>query len=869
MRWLLRLLIRDDDRQAIESDLAELYELHRRQHGDRAAARWLRRQRRLYPLHLLEDRLTAVPGALRGLMSHFRRDIVYSARSLARTPTLAITIVLTIAVGLGATTGMISVVRAVLINPLSYSGADSLFWIYTDNPPFRFRFSVVDYRALEADHPAFSDVAAYQTTSVTVADGSGAERVTAKSVTGSYFPLLRQRPLLGRLFGPSDDNQGDQIAVLTSPYWQRRFGGDPAVVGRTISVDGSSYTIVGVLEPADGPLERGVAFFTAARWPPPKRKGPFFTMVLGRLRPDISHTAAVDTLRATNARLFPIWKSTYQDERATWGMQGLKERVLGDVGTTLIFVLAAVACVLLIACANAVNLLISRSLTRSRELAIRGALGASRGRLVQHLVAESAVLTIAATIVGFFVAAGAIELVTTNGGTFIPRIAEIRMSGPLLAWLGGLAALSGLVIFLGGLVPAIHTSRLGMDRVLRSATRSSTDGPAARRLRRALVSAQFALATPLIVAAALVLASLDRLNRVDVGADMDRLLTASVSLPSGLYPREEDRVAFWDRARARLAGLSGVESVAISGGLPPNNASNSNNFDLEDRPTPEGQNQPISTWVAVSPGFFKAVGLELERGRGRLLDERSLDDRVIVVDRAWADRFFPNEEVVGRRLKSGGCTSCPWTTVVGVVGNVKFTGLDEPGLGTVYMPFVDFPNGYVVLRAAADPVSLAPSLRQAMRELDPNLAVTDISTGDELVASSLIAPRYLGVLIGLFAVTALILSVVGIYGVMAYFVQQHTRDIGIRLALGGEPSAMRRLVVRQGLGLVATGVVAGIVMAFFTAQLLTTQLFGVSPTDPLTLVAVAVALVGVALVACLVPARRAARLDPAVILRES
>ncbi len=867
MRWLLRLLVRDADRRAIESELAELYELRRRQRGDGAAARWLRRQQLLYPLHLLVDRLRAVPGHARGVMSYLWRDIVYSARSLMRAPTLALTIVVTVAVGLGATTGMISVVRAVLINPLPYSAAESLFWIYTDNPPFKFRFSVVDYRALEVDHPAFSEVAAYQTSGVTVTDGTAAERVITKSVTGSYFPLLRQRPVLGRLFAPSDDNKGDQVAVLTAPYWQRRFGGDATVLGRTISVDGSSYTIVGVLEPTDGPLERGVAFFTAARWAPPKRKGPFFTMVLGRLRPDMSHSAAVDTLRATNARLFPIWKSTYQDEKATWGMQDLKERVLGDVGTTLVFVLAAVACVLLIACANAVNLLISRSLNRSRELAIRGALGASRGRLVQQLLAESAVLTSAAAVGGFFVAAGAVKLVTTYGATFIPRISEVRLSGPVLIWLAGLAALSGLIIFIGGLVPAIHTSRLGMDRVLRSATRSSTDGPASRRLRRALVAAEFALATPLIVAAALVLASLERLNRVDVGVDMDRLLTASVSLPSGLYPREEDRVVFWDRTTARLAQLSGVEAVALADSRPPQDSGNRNNFDLEDRPTPEGQNQPISTWVAVSPAFFKAVGLEVERGR--LLDERSLDDRVIVVDRAWADRFFPNEDVIGRRLKSGGCTTCPWTTVVGVVGNVKFTGLDEPGLGTVYWPFVDFPNGYVVLRAAANPVSLAPSLRQAMREIDPNLAVTDISTGDELVSSSLIAPRYLSVLIGMFALTALVLSVVGIYGVMAYFVQQHTRDIGIRLALGGEPSAMRRLVVRQGLGLVATGVVAGIVMAFFTARLLTTQLFGVSPTDPLTLGAVAVALVGVALVACLVPARRAAKLDPAVILRES
>jgi predicted permease len=759
---------------------------------------------------------------------------------------------------------MMSVIRAVLLDPLPYRAPDSLVWVYTDNPPFHFRFSVVDYRALEADHPAFSEIAAYQTSLVTVTDGGTAERVTARAVTGSYFPLLGQTPHLGRLFDVSDDARADRMAVLTHVYWTQHFGGDPSVLGRAITVDGASYTIQGVLQEAVGPFEQNTAIFTVAHWPAPARKGPFFIMALGRLRPDISRAAAVESLHATTARLFPIWKSSYQDEKATWGIQDLKERVVGTVGSSLLFVLAAVGAVLLIACANAVNLLIARSLSRSRELAIRGALGASRGRIVQQLLVETGVVTAGSALVGLAVAFGVILLVTTYGVGYLPRLGEIRLWGVMLAWLG---LASGVLI---GLVPAIHSAQLRMNRVLASSGRAHTDGSGARRLRRALVAGEFALATPLLVAAALVLASLDRLAHVDVGIETEHLLTASVTLPGARYPQSSDRQAFWDRAVERLTALPGVEAVALADSRPPVEASNTNNFDLEDHPTPAGQNQPLCRWVAASSTFFQAVGLRLERGR--LFDERDRQPNappVIIVDTAWASRFFRGEDVLGRRLREGGCTSCPWTTVVGVTSAVKFNGLNAPDDGVVYTPFVTGASGFVVLRASRDPASLTSGLRQTVRQLDPGLALSGIATGDELVSTSLAQPRYLGVLIGMFALTAVVLSIVGIYGVMTHFVQQHTRDIGIRLALGGEPSAMRRMVVVRGLRLVVAGVGLGMGGALLGARLMTAVLFGVSPTDLPTMVAVPGALLAVAAIACLVPAGRAARLDPAAILRES
>jgi putative ABC transport system permease protein len=468
-----------------------------------------------------------------------------------------------------------------------------------------------------------------------------------------------------------------------------------------------------------------------------------------------------------------------------------------------------------------------------------------------------------AALIGVAIAWVSLRLARVYGRDYIPRIDEVHLSATTLAWLAGLAVASGLVT---GLLPAWHGARSRVDRTLRASGRGMTDGPGARRVRRALVAAEFAMATPLLVAAVLVLVSLDKLTRVPVGIDTSHLLTASLSLSGARYAQDTDRAAFWKRMMDRLAALPGVESVAVSDSRPPRENGQRNNFDLEDQPTPAGQNQPISTWVGVSPEFFRATGLRLERGR--LLDERSLQEDVVVVDRAWANRFFPGREVLGRRFRSGGCTSCPWTTVVGVVGNIKWTGLDAPEDGTVYFPFVDLPNGFAVLRTTADPAGVIASLRQGIKELDPGLALSRVATGDELMADALSTPRYLTTLLGVFAMTALMLSVVGIYGVMAHFVQQHTRDIGIRLALGGDPAREQRLVILQGLRLVTFGVVVGIGVALLTGRLMTTLLFGVSPMDLPTLLGVPAALLVVAMAACLIPARRAAAVDPARILRE-
>jgi putative ABC transport system permease protein len=637
-------------------------------------------------------------------------------------------------------------------------------------------------------------------------------------------------------------------------------------VGQPIRLDGADYTIAGILPPQLGPFERRQDFFIAAQWSTPRRKGPFFITALGRLRDGVGPAAAASELHAINRGLFPLWKSSYQDDRATWNLMDLKAFVAGDIQTVAGVALAAVALVWLIATANAANLLVARVTSRRRELAVRAALGASRGRVVRYLLAESALLAIGAAAVGLSIAWGGIRLLQTAGATYVPRTQEIALDGPVLWLLAAVTVASGVLF---GTVPALYGAGGPVEESLRSMGRSATGSLAVRRLRRGLVASQFAIATPLLVGAGLLLVSLNELRRVDLGFDTRNVLTGAIQLPAAQYP-EDASVVFWDELKRRVDALPGVSSVAFADGRPPDGASDFNNFDLEDQPTPPGQSQPVTPWVAVTPEYFGVLGLPLLEGR--LLDERDAraeDLEAVVVDRAWAKRFFPDGSAIGKRLRSGGCTQCPWTTVVGVVREVKYAGLDQPEAGTVYTALGPgrSQSRYVVARTAADPHVVVPAVRQVVRDLDPTLPFSDTATMEEMVARSLERPLSLSMLVGGFAIVALVLSTIGIYGVMAYYVQQHTKDISIRLALGGSPGDVLRLVLGQGMRVVTTGVVVGLLAAFVGTRLMSTVLFSVGATDAVTFGAVGAFLLVVALLACAVPAKRATRLQPATVLR--
>jgi len=810
------------------------------------------------------------------MLEDLLQDFRIALRSLRRAPLMATTIVATVGLGIGATTVIWSAVNAALLRPLPYADPGGLVRIYTDAPPNRFPFSVADYLALQAQQTRFAQIAGYTGRPMAFSDGDVAERLRGRVVSWTYFPLLGIRPALGRSFTELDGRPGSPPAVIVSHgFWQQRLGGRSDVIGKPIRLDGSDYTLSGVLPQALGPLEGGQAFFVAAQWDTPPRKGPFFITVLGRLPRGSERPLAASELRAINRRMFPIWQASYQDEKASWGMMDLKAHVVGDVGTTAGLSLAAVGLMWLIACANASNLLIARVTSRRPELAVRTALGASRGRVIRHLLAESSLLAMGAAAVGVALAEVGIGLLQAFGATYFPRMEEVTLDRSALWMLAAVTAVSGLLF---GLVPAVHGTGGPVDESLRSWGRSSTGSLPARRLRRLLVGCQFAIATPLLVVAGLLLASLNELGRVNLGFDTRNLLSGAIVLPRAQYPEPGRVAAFWDEVQRRVEALPGVSGVAFADGRPPNEVNDFNNFDLEDFPTPPGQSQPVTPWVGVTSEYFRLFGLSLMQGR--TFDERDgngANVEVVVVDRAWARRFFPNEGAVGKRFREGGCTRCPWTTVVGVVSEVKYAGLDKPDQGTVYRPMAGRGSHpieeatsrfrYLVLRTETDPLSVLPAVRQVIRALDPSLPFSGVATMEALVARSLQRPRSLSMLVGGLAIVALVLSAIGIYGVMAYYVQQHAKDISIRLALGGRPADVLRLIVGQGMKVVASGVVVGLLTALVLTRLMSSLLFGIGAADASTFVAVTVLLLAVALIACGVPARGAIGVQPAVVLR--
>ena len=803
----------------------------------------------------------------RGLFfDELMQDLRISLRGLIRAPMLTLTILVTVGLGVGATTVIFSAVDTALLRPLPYADPGRLVRIYTDTPPFKFPFSVADYQALESQQTRFQQVAGYQSRSMAYSDGTSADLVRGRVVSWTYFQLLGITPILGRSFTEADGRQNSpQVVIVSHGFWQQRLGGRGDAIGRAIRLDGTDYSLVGVLPQDVGPLEQRQEFFAAARWPPPPRKGPFFITALGRLRSESDRSVAADDLHAINRRMFPVWKVSYQDERATWGMMDLRSFVVGDVQTIAGLALAAVALVWMIACANASNLLIARVASRRRELSVRAALGASRSRVVRHLLTESGLLAMGAASVGIGLAWAGIRFLRVAGADYLPRTHEIGLNGPSLAVLAGMTVASMLLF---GLVPALHGTGGPVDESLRSMSRSATGSAGVRRLRRVLVGSQFAIATPLLVVAGLLLVSLNGLRRVDLGFDSHNVVTGTLRLPSARYQQPGSVQAFWDELQRRLGALPGVSGVAFADGRPPNEVNNFNNFDLEDFPAAPGQSQPVTPWLAVTPEYFRVLGLTLLEGR--LLDERDAQRQnleTVVVDRAWARRFFPNQSALGKRFREGGCTTCPWTQVVGVVSEVKYTGLDKPDEGTVYAPWSGSFVRFIVLRTNSDPASVLPAVRQTIRDLDSTVPFASVATIDELVAQSVQTPRSLSLLIGSLAGVALTLAIVGIYGVMAYYVQQHTKDIGIRLALGARRGDVLRHVVGQGMTLVVGGMIVGLLTAVVATRLMVTLLFGVGAVDPVTFAGVSALVLVVALVACFVPASRATALEPASVLR--
>ena len=798
----------------------------------------------------------------KAILQDLVQDLRVSARSLMRAPVLTLTIVATVAIGMGATAAIFSAVNAAMLRPLPYAHPERLVRIYTDTPPFKFSFGAADYLLFTEQQKRFEHSATFTDRSVTFNSGDVAELLRTRVVSWGFFSLLGITPVVGRDFAEPDGRVGTPpVAIASNAFWRRRLGGAADAIGKPIKLDGAEFTVVGVLPPAAGPLERQYDLFLIQQFETPTRRGPFLYGVIGRLPAGADRTLAAGELRALHRAPSPYWKAAYQDEKSTWAMEDLKTNLVGDVRALAGVSLAAVAMVWLIACANASNLLIARITGRRQELAMRAALGASRGRVVRHLLAESALLAGSAAVAAVGVAYGGIRLLQVYGGSYFPRSGEVRFDTPMIWLLFGLALTSALIF---GLVPAIHGTGGNVDAALRS-SRSTTASLAARRLRRGLVGAQFAIATPLLIVAGLLLASLNQLRQVDVGFNTQQVLTASIRLPGVQYPDPTRMSTFWDRLQNRIEALPGVAAMAYADGLPPNRVGDYNNFDLEQYPTPPGEPQHVTPWVSISPEYMRTVGLRLVDGR--LFDYEDAQRGSLLVDVAWARRFFPDESAVGKRLKSGGCTTCPWRVVVGVVSEVKYAGLDRPDQGTIYRPLNGTASRFLIVRTHGDPLAMAESVRQAVRELEPAAPVSNIATIGNLVDQALLRPQSLSVLVASFAGVALLLSVIGIYGVMGYYVQQHLKEISIRMALGGSQGDVAKLVIGQGMTVVIAGIVIGLAVAFATTRLVSSLLFNVTASDPWAYAAAGGVLFAVAALACAVPAWRAMRLQPAMVLR--
>jgi putative ABC transport system permease protein len=801
-----------------------------------------------------------------------RQDLRYAIRSLARRPGFTAVVALTLAIGIGANTAIFSVVNAVLLRSLPYAEPDRLVMLWgtaTDGDSSKVArwTSYPDFIDIRDQARSFERIAAFRSPEVTLT-GADMEptRLMDAATTSSLFATLRATPLLGRGLLPQDEQPGTaHVVVLSHALWRSRFGGDPRIVGRALILDGEPYTVVGVM-PAGFEYPSGVQL-----WRPlvpdstDAARGKHTLRVVARLKPGVTLAQAEAEVRTIARRL----EGQFPDDNAKRSarLEPMRDAIVGKARPTLLVLFGAVGLVLLISCTNVANLFLARAVARGREVAVRTALGANRGQLVRYFLSESLLLALLGGVGGLALAFGGVPLLVAAAPRTIPRLAEIGIDRVVLVFLLLVSTLTGLAF---GIVPALRLSRAGAAGTLAETTRSVTSGHAHRRFRQLLVVAEVALAVVLVIGAALLIKSFWRLQRVDPGFDPRNLLTVQLQLPTSRYSERRQVRAFLDELRRRVQAAPGVRSAAIALEHPLS-AGWTTSFTLHDRPAPPRGEEPEARMRPVTPGYFRTVGVPLLAGRD--IGERDAVDApgVVVVNEAFVRRHFPRENPIGKRIDR-----VPWwpemptsLEIVGVVGNERFLGLQQEPDPATYFAVSQFPFNemYLIVRTTGDPAAFTPTVRRIVWELDRDLPLDNVQTMEQILNESIAATRFNASLVSLFAVIALLLATIGIYGVLSYTVAQRTGEIGIRMALGAERGVVRRLVVRQGMTLALLGVGAGLVTALVATRLLSTLLFDVSATDPMVFAAVALLLSSVAFLAAYLPARRASHIDPMVALR--
>jgi predicted permease len=821
-------------------------------------------------------------------MSTFLQDLRYAWRTFVRTPWFALAAVLSLAIGIGANTAIFSVVHALLVRPLPYADADRLVILWNRSPGLNITedwFSTAQYFDIKTGHQGFEDLAiAIGANYNLTGRGGDPERVGVIRVSANLLPMIGARPARGRLFAADEDAPGrPPVAVLSDGMWTRRYGGDPAVIGASITLNGQSVEVVGILPrafhlprevlPTLGVAEDGEIFLPLPLAPSAAeiRTREDYN-ILGKLRPGVRLGQAQAEMDGITARLRHDHPDVYPPNGGlTFAIVPLLEQVVGNVRRTVLILAGAVGFVLLIACANVANLLLSRALARRKEIAVRSALGASRRRVLRQLLTESVMLSAAGGAVGVLFAMLGVAWIHAVHPVNVPRLGDISVNADVLVFTVVISIAAGILF---GLAPAIGLGRLDLYGTLKDADRGSAGASAVwgrgHNARRLLVVAELALSVVLLIGAGLLIRSFASLQHVHPGFSADNVLTLELTTTGQKYA---DGVAVGNTYRELWQRLEHVPGVTAAGGvtsLPLSGYFAWGPITVEGRTPPPGENFLNADQRVVAGRYFEAMGIPLRRGR--LFTERDTPDqpRVVIVDELMAGELWPGQDPIGKRVRTGGLDSTsPWRTVVGVVGRVKQYSLDADGRIAMYFPHTQSPSRalYVVVRGAVEPAALIPAVTNEIHELDAELPLYHVRSMSQWVEQSLARQKFSMLLLTIFAGLAAALAALGIYGVMAYLVSQGTREIGIRIALGASERGILRLVLRQGMTLALAGVGLGLGGALLLAGVMQSLLFGVRGRDALTFTAVAILLALVALAATYLPARRAARIDPLISLR--
>ena len=813
------------------------------------------------------------------MLETFLQDLRFGARALKRNPAFAAIAVLTLALGIGANAAIFSVVNAVLLRPLPWHEPERAVLIWSKWTAFDKTWvstgEVVDYRRRSR---TLSEVATWSDGQVNLTGDGDPERLAAGSVSANTFTTLGASALIGRTFTTAEDvPNGPALVVLGHALWSRRYAADRSIVGRSVQINGRPYEVVGVM-PADFVLptdyqnpEPTQLWLPLQMDPASTDHGNHGQYAAGRLKPGATVQQAADDLhgiaRAMTAEgLYPV-----QMEFDTVVLS-LTDEVVGTVRRAIWLLFGAVAFLLLIACANVANLLLARAEGRQREIAVRSALGASGARVVRQLLTESLVLTTAASVVGLAIAYAGVRFVAWWNPASVPRVADVTVDVKVLLFTAAVAVVTSVIF---SLAPAIRALRVDLTDSLKDGAQGASSGGARQRFRNALVVVEMALAVVLLVGAGLMLRSLWSLQRVQLGFDPSGVLTMRLSLPQAGYANAEQVVAFYSRLMDRVRELPGVRLAGAVRSLPLGSEIGDWGLRVDGYTPPPGTGAK-GDWQIVTAGYLEAIGERLVRGRSITAADRDDTMLVALINEEMARRYWPGRDPVGGRIRLGGSQSDrPWITVVGVVGDVRHNGITDVVKEKFYIPHTQWHRSTgnpsrgmsLVINTDRNPSDLVRPVRQIIRELDPSLPVANVRTMDDVVAATLSAPRFTGMLLGVFAALALVLSAIGIYGVLSYVVSRRTREIGIRVAIGAGRAEVLRLVLANGLSLTLAGVALGLAIAAAASRVMTTLLHDVRPGDPATFATVAIVLTTVAITASLVPAWRATRVDPVAALK--